>query len=149
MKIVDEVAEKGKLVYYYNVSDNEMDGLCVGLWPERTERGGWLACFPEEWKEVSIAVKQWHEFRRGDIGGQQCCNCGRHVANWSAGHGLGDFLEKTLTVYKVDERIAKQVKDKNPRWHAWSDPKLQEVIAKRQKERQQDEKKAGSLTKRT
>lgn len=124
-EIVNEVMEKGKFTYEYDYRDNEEDGLCIGFYPEITERGEWLPCFPEDWKQGTVAVKQWNRLRRRDIGGQGVCNCGKHVACWSAGRGLQDLLERTLTVYEVSEEIGKQVATRNPQWYAYLDPAVQ------------------------
>lgn len=127
-KIIDEVMQKGKFVYEYDYKDNEEDGLCVGLYPEITERGGWLPCFPDDWKEGVIAIKQWNNnLRHGDVGGQGVCKCGKHVACWSAGRGLMDLIERTLTVYEVDEELGKRVATNNPQWYAYLDPEVQKL----------------------
>jgi len=129
-EMVNEVMEKGKFIYEYDYKDNEEDGLCIGLYPEITERGEWLPCFPDDWKEGVIAIKQWNRFRRGDVGGQGVCKCGKHVACWSAGRGLIDLLERTLTIYEVVEEVCKRVAEKNPQWYAWLDPKIREIASK-------------------
>ncbi|MFH1575467.1 MAG: hypothetical protein ABIB55_00800 [Candidatus Nealsonbacteria bacterium] len=126
-EIINEVMEKGKFVYQYDYKDNQEDGFNVGLYPEITERGVWLPCFPDDWKEGLIAVKQWIRLNHGDTGGQAVCKCSKHVACWSVGRGLIDLIERTMTVYEVAEELGKQVAESNPRWFAYLDPEVQKL----------------------
>jgi hypothetical protein len=120
--------EKGRQIYVYDVKDNEDEnGMCIGLFPETKESGEWLSCFPEEWKNGQVAVKQWQELKRGDVGGLGICNCGKHIAIWSAGRGLIDILERTLIVYEVDKQIADKIMAKSGFWNSY-DPELRETI---------------------
>ena len=123
-KILDN---EGKRVYYYDYRDNEEDGLCIGLYPEITEHGEQLSCFPSTWKEGSVAVRQWYKLRRGDVGGMEVCNCGKHVAIWSAGQGLTDLIERTLSVYEIDETTGKKLMEKSGFWDAY-DSELRKAI---------------------
>ena len=129
-EIINEVWEKGKFVYQYDYKDNEEDGFYIGIYPEITERGEWLPCFPNDWKEGAVAVRQWVSLRHGDTGGQGVCKCGKHVVCWSAGRGLMDLIERTLTIYEVDEEMGKRVAGENPQWYAYLDPEVQKLNKK-------------------
>ena len=120
---------EGKRVYHYDYRDNEEDGFCIGLYPEITEQGEWLPCFLEIWREGSVAVRQWNKLRRGDVGGMEICNCGKHIAIWSAGQGLLDLIERTLSVYEIDETTAKKLMEKNGFWDG-HDSDLRKAIEK-------------------